>query len=1084
MPLSTTPSWTTNGADSAVYTSALPRRARHIASIQIRNLTPFPARDALASALTQPSEQPQFTPYGHLSDDLDVTVGRKRGRRFSAASSTLSSHRGDDESIHTNADHSGEPTLRRRTSSRASIPLSTSAGSSSSKVARRPSTAGTGTPARPTHRPRTLSHASSHSHQAGSSSIFSGDIGTSTSSVFPDMFRDTSQKHLEKILQSRLVETFVAITLLQAERSQDDIRPNTPMSAQEFSHSRPSTPSRLSKDLATATSPKTASTKTTPRRGTTGSSAAPAKPGVTGARHTPSASASSLRSSVNAHGKSASVSSHTNGKNAKTPSSPSLRSPMSSHFTANSALSMSHSPSAAASLKEQAGSSQSAGEVLPVPDYISPVHWPSTNPVFQVSKYEFASGTDLSTSKMQVEVWGRTGVADGQLGHSSQHSHVDAKGKGKAMPPNGHHEGSEWKVLQTWDVDLGRLAHLTEDLANHPSHLPSNTLLITLSTGETFYLPPRSLRASSPSRPPSPSAGYNSDPEVDVQRARETAEVALLSPRLDASFEGVPTSPAISEFNDGIHIRRKRAAKSATLQDILKLINLQACILDTEQSLGDVVREIDKTVVHNEAGALLREVSEREAWVLELQAERSKVKRDAQELRDRIDARREDLRRRRDLLELARQAHEQDLAEESQVEETISEERTRLASLRSLIPIIRSNLISVVSFIYPIDLVSPPDLLFTVLDVPLPIPVAATDPAPPLSLPTHKDVTEDSVATALGYSAQVIQLLAAYMGHRLVYSVTCVGSRSMIKDGISAMVGPRNFPLFSRGVDTYRFEYGVFLLNKDIEMLMAERNLRALDMRHTLPNLKNLLLTLSDNEQRSIPGHRVASSSVSISSLQSQSPVSSKSALPATQPTSEPNGDGAVKPGKAASDGPASAPAASVSTPTPMSATAATENGAAGTPSASGSTTPTKAAQRKSRAFLDLAPLTGFLSLRGRYPSSQKPSVKPVAEAPDAEVQAANSSEAAAAPANGHGSGSADAAGDADPADDEDESDRKTIRAGGTVSGEEEEVVEGKAVPPAAANGDARHRPRGAPVGREKVADEPVARSPPVVVSS
>lgn len=69
-------------------------------------------------------------------------------------------------------------------------------------------------------------------------------------------------------------------------------------------------------------------------------------------------------------------------------------------------------------------------------------------------------------------------------------------------------------------------------------------------------------------------------------------------------------------------------------------------------------------------------------------------------------------------------------------------------------------------------------------------------------------------------------------------------------------------------MDTYRFEYGVFLLNKDIEMvifdvliffdfarlnyfisqLMVDRELRALDMRHTLPNLKNLLLTLTDGE--------------------------------------------------------------------------------------------------------------------------------------------------------------------------------------------------------------------------------------------
>lgn len=71
-------------------------------------------------------------------------------------------------------------------------------------------------------------------------------------------------------------------------------------------------------------------------------------------------------------------------------------------------------------------------------------------------------------------------------------------------------------------------------------------------------------------------------------------------------------------------------------------------------------------------------------------------------------------------------------------------------------------------------------------------------------------------------------------------------------------------------MDTYRFEYGVFLLNKNIELvwvftlillyimidgdlsmafqLMSDRNLRALDMRHTLPNLKNLLLTLTDGE--------------------------------------------------------------------------------------------------------------------------------------------------------------------------------------------------------------------------------------------
>lgn len=103
----------------------------------------------------------------------------------------------------------------------------------------------------------------------------------------------------------------------------------------------------------------------------------------------------------------------------------------------------------------------------------------------------------------------------------------------------------------------------------------------------------------------------------------------------------------------------------------------------------------------------------------------------------------------------------------------------------------RTTLLSTLSNIYPIELYSPPDLLYTILDVPLPIPVSPNDPAPPLSLPDHKEVNEEAVATALGYVAQVLQILAAYVGKKLIYPVTCIGSRSLIRDGISAMVGPR-----------------------------------------------------------------------------------------------------------------------------------------------------------------------------------------------------------------------------------------------------------------------------------------------------
>ena len=103
----------------------------------------------------------------------------------------------------------------------------------------------------------------------------------------------------------------------------------------------------------------------------------------------------------------------------------------------------------------------------------------------------------------------------------------------------------------------------------------------------------------------------------------------------------------------------------------------------------------------------------------------------------------------------------------------------------------RGMLISDLSFIFPIELISASDLLFGILDVALPIPLSASDPAPPSSLPSLPELTDDSVATALGHVAHAVQLIAAYIGQMLPYPITSAGSRSNIKDPISVMMGPR-----------------------------------------------------------------------------------------------------------------------------------------------------------------------------------------------------------------------------------------------------------------------------------------------------
>ncbi|KAF8641029.1 hypothetical protein AX17_000674 [Amanita inopinata Kibby_2008] len=854
------------------------RRIRHITSIQIRNLTPFPLRDIFTSAIAKPSQQPQFTPYGQLSDDLDLTISKKRPRKLSTNSVKTRRNIRSDANDQIGVEHiigsMSEARGRRRSDSQAEF--------LDGSPARRYSASTS------TQRPRAASTVSIRDHLTAPT----GNFNSSTA-----MLPDTSQGGLENIIKSRLVETCLVIALFRDRSALD--------SSLNSRRERTFTPAQS----AASSSSFQGRSNVNPKDPSTNSRVASRRPAQ------PSDKVVLRRESV---GAARPTSSKTNGHakvvtHVKSASSP-------SHRRRDSAVVGSHhrSPQIASSSTMDQDDMYTSLKVCA--RYISPIHRPSTSPTFPFdSNLLDDDPLNFTGHKLKIEAWGRLGLEDNSV-------HVRNKGKEKQTEMDTRER--HWRVIGQWLVDLEELIPLPPDVEAQTS-LPPNTILVTLLPfGQVYYIrPPHDTTLLSPSPPP----GYASDPETEAK------EMSYAYPTSGRNYRQKRHQHSSSQDSDSQVI-----AKSATWQDLCKLLHLQSCIDDGFSALLNTQRDIDKSIQTNIPSALMREVSQRSIIIEGLREDRSTIWRNSIILKEQIELRIKKIQERREVLRRARHQLAELRWQQDEREADITQERTQLGVSRGQFTPIRTALISTLSTIFPIELCSSPDLLYAILDVPLPIPLSTSDPGPPLSMPTQKSVNEETVATALGYVAQVAQLTAAYLGKALIYPVVCIGSRSLIKDNISAMVGPRMFPLFSKGVDTYRFEYGVFLLNKNIEMLMTDRDLRALDTRHTLPNLKNLMLTLTHGEAAQLPASKHAASPMtSLNDLESVVNVESESE--ATTP-------------KLSSHG------------TQMSLDG-------DTPPASGDTTPTAAstmidATKTTRSFLALSSLTDFI--RVRYPSSNR----------------------------------------------------------------------------------------------------------------
>lgn len=443
-------------------------------------------------------------------------------------------------------------------------------------------------------------------------------------------------------------------------------------------------------------------------------------------------------------------------------------------------------------------------------------------------EHEFSPCANSQAQRVLVTLWARV---EGKASREAwrRRSSLDLSGKGKAKEESPLEDSSSWQPVQQWDVDLTDADLLPEEYQTHPHRLPPNSLVIALGQPSKWYwFPPSQF-----SRPSSRVDGHISD--GDEQRQAAASGVRLNSPTRDRFTRSPPPSRKGSKI-----------ITSAQLQDIVRLVTLESVLADTRESTTAVLESVDRVIVEDRRSVLAREESERSLHLASLRAAKDGLMAKSKAAREAIEKRKAALEARREALEDGFELLERDQTSAALKRNEMEVAQNRLLDVNSQLNSQRMYLVRTVDFIFPIEPLSSQDLLFGILEVPLPLPVGSSDPAPPLSLPACPTVNEQTTATALGYVAQVVHMVSIYLGRVLPYPITYAASRSMIQDPISTMQGPRIFPLFPTGVETYRFEYAVFLLNKDVEILMSDKNLRALDMRHTLPNLKNLLLTLTN----------------------------------------------------------------------------------------------------------------------------------------------------------------------------------------------------------------------------------------------
>ncbi|KAF4538643.1 putative uv radiation resistance protein [Lasiodiplodia theobromae] len=268
---------------------------------------------------------------------------------------------------------------------------------------------------------------------------------------------------------------------------------------------------------------------------------------------------------------------------------------------------------------------------------------------------------------------------------------------------------------------------------------------------------------------------------------------------------------------------------TSSYDQLMRLSTLDDCIQDALATRDRLTTEINAIIERNdEALSTVNHVPEAQERLKQVEALVASQRRRLEAARKKRNDLQAGIKYRRETMRKGREMQTQTLEDIEHGKEQLEERKITLQQVQDEILGHRRRVCEDLLKIYPIEPIPGRSLYFTIKGLPLPN-------------SEFDDVREDVTGAALGYVAQVVAHLSVYLSLPLAYPIDPKASHSTIDDPISMTNGPRTYPLFMRGAVRYRFEYGVFLLNKNIELLSNELGLKLLDIRQTLPNLKYLL---------------------------------------------------------------------------------------------------------------------------------------------------------------------------------------------------------------------------------------------------